>query len=140
MEKRVRDIMTKELVRVSMDDTLDDVRGLFEEHAFHHVLVCAEDRLVGVVSDRDLLRELSPFVGALSEQTRDLDTLKKPVHQIMTRKVFGAKPNDSVIDAAEQMLRNDVSCLPVLTEDGRILGIVTSKDIVREVSRPRERG
>ena len=47
-------------------------RGLFDRHGFHHLLVTEQSRLVGLVSDRDLLRALRPFIGKLSERPLDL--------------------------------------------------------------------
>jgi len=48
--------------------------------------IVEEGRLHGVVSDRDLLRAISPFIGSVVETNRDLGTLNKRVHQIATRK------------------------------------------------------
>lgn len=60
-EMTVGDPMTRHIVSVSMDDPLQRVRAAFEAYGFHHLLVIENERLVGVISDRDLLRNLSPF-------------------------------------------------------------------------------
>ena len=83
---RVEGIMTTRLVTVGFDDTLATVKGIFDAVKFRHLLVIEEGELQGVVSDRDLLRAVSPFIGSTVETVRDIATLNKRVHQIMTRK------------------------------------------------------
>ena len=52
---------------------------------FRHLLVLEEGELVGVISDRDLFRAISPYLGSEAEMSRDTETLTKRAHQIMTR-------------------------------------------------------
>src|ERR1700692_404115 len=110
----VRDIMTVRVVTVEMDDPLSMVKQIFDSTKFHHLLVVNEDRkLYGVVSDRDFLRALSPYIGTNVETARDIGTLNKRVHQIMTRKPITLSPDASVEDAVELFLANRISCIPV---------------------------
>lgn len=132
----VQDIMSREPVTVDMDDDLHRVKNLFELHRFHHVLVLLGETLVGVISDRDLLRALSPFVGRASERPQDLATLNRRVHQIMSRKLVVVAPEIPVEDAAQLMLDKRVSCLPVVTAEGKVLGIVTWRDQLRSLLPP----
>jgi acetoin utilization protein AcuB len=55
---RIEEIMTKKAVTVRMDDSLSHVKDLFETHHFHHLLVVEQHKLVGIVSDRDLLKAI----------------------------------------------------------------------------------
>ena len=132
----VESIMKQKVVTVEMDDTLETVRDIFRHVQFHHLLVVAGDQLVGVISDRDLFKALSPFLGTLSETERDLSTLQKRVHQIMTRKPITVSKDTSVKQAARIFIERNVSCLPVVTEDRKILGILTWKDILRSALSP----
>ncbi len=127
----VADLMSTHIVTVTPEEGLDQIRRLFDRHRFHHLLVIERDRLVGVISDRDLLRATSPFVDTLSERPQDLATLRKRAHQIMTREPVVASRNDSVPQAAAAMLRHRVSCLPVVALDGRVEGILSSRDLMR---------
>lgn len=127
----VETIMSKHMVTVDMDETLGLVREIFEQHRFHHLLVVSGQRLMGVISDRDLLKSISPFVDTLSETTRDLATLQKRAHQIMARKPIRVSKEATVQEAAETLLANNISCLPVTQEDGTVIGILTWKDIMR---------
>jgi acetoin utilization protein AcuB len=129
-------IMSREPVTVGMDDDLHRVKDLFELYRFHHLLVLLGERLVGVISDRDLLRASSPFIGRASERPQDLATLNRRVHQIMTRKLVVVAPDTPVHEAARLMLEKRVSCLPVVTADERVLGIVTWRDQLRSLLAP----
>ena len=85
---------------------------------------------MGVISDRDVLKEISPHVNTLSEDSRALKTLKKKAHQIMSRKPITVEPDTLVEDAASIMLQKNISCLPVVSPAGNIEGILSWKDIL----------
>lgn len=131
-------IMSREPVTVGMDDDLHRVKDLFELYRFHHLLVLLGEKLVGVISDRDLLRASSPFVGRASERPQDLATLNRRAHQIMTRDLVVVAPDTPVEEAARLMLDKRVSCLPVVAAEGQLLGIVTWRDQLRSLLPPAE--
>lgn len=131
---RVDQIMTRRIVTVGMDDSLREVAALFDAHRFHHLLVVDAGRLVGIVSDRDLLRHISPFVGKLSEREQDTATLRKHVHQIMSRNLLTVPESASLKQAADAMLSRRVSCLPVIDERGVAVGLVTIHDLLRALA------
>ncbi len=124
--------MIRKAVTVKMDDTLETVRELFHAHSFHHLLVVEGHKLVGVISDRDLLKHLSPFVGKpLGERSQDVATLHKRAHQVMTRRPITAVEKTSLNEAANLMIEQRISCLPVEDEAGRPVGIVTWRDLLK---------
>lgn len=55
---KITKLITRRVVCINMDDPLNKAKRLFEEHGFHHLLVLEKGRLVGVISDRDLLKRL----------------------------------------------------------------------------------
>jgi acetoin utilization protein AcuB len=116
-----------------MDDSLALVQNIFSASLFHHVLVTEDDRLVGIVSDRDLLKALSPFVDTMNERMRDRATLERKVHQIMSREIISLKPNSSIVSAIGLFNRHRVSCLPVVDEQNMPVGIVSWRDVLRYV-------
>ena len=126
----IAEIMVTRVVTVEMDDSLEVVRAIFQKVKFHHLLVVENEKLVGVISDRDLLTAISPYVGTMSETSRDLCTLEKRAHQIMSHHPVRIHKSERVQEAAEQMLKRGVSCLPVISPEGAIEGIVTWKDLV----------
>jgi len=124
-------IMTRPVVQVAMDDSLARVKEMFERHQFHHLLVVEDERLVGVISDRDLLKALSPHLGTASENARDLATLTKRAHQIMTRHPIVLREKDSIRQAIQLFNTHRISCLPVVDAHARPVGIVSWRDILR---------
>lgn len=128
---QVKEYMTTRLVTVEMDDTLDTVREIFDNTGFHHLLVVERGEVVGVLSDRDLLRHLSPYVGTLSETARDVATLNKPVHLVMTRKPVTLAPEAELAEVLEKFGQKDVTCLPVVDAHNRLVGIVTWRDMLK---------
>jgi acetoin utilization protein AcuB len=116
-----------------MDTELFRIKEIFDHVYFHHLLVEDEtdNTFVGVISDRDLLSALSPYIHTAAETLRDQETLIKRAHQIMSRQVDTVTPETDCNIAAQRMLDADVSCLPVVGDDKVILGIVTWKDFLK---------
>jgi len=131
---KLKMIMKAEVATVDMDVPLRSISRMFKEKNFHHVLVVEEGELCGIISERDLLRVSSPFLNTPSEQNRDLATLSRRAHQIMTRKPITIGPDAELEDAVHIMLQKQISCLPVLSADGNIVGIVTWKDLLMAYS------
>jgi len=127
---KISSIMTKEVVTVDMDTSLKTICRIFDNKKFHHLFVVDNNELIGVISDRDLFKALSPFLKTPAEQNRDLATLKKRAHQIMSRKPVTVKKGTSSKDAIRLILRKNISCLPVISSDGQIEGIVTWRDLL----------
>jgi len=132
----VGQIMSRRVVTVTMDDTLAKVQKLFREFRFHHLLVLEERRLVGVISDRDLLKALSPAIGTLMETDRDRATLNKRAHQIMSRHPVSATADVPIETAARLLIEKKVSCLPIVTDDQTLVGILSWKDILNALCPP----
>ena len=129
----VHRIMSVSPVTVRMDDALSRVKELFDSHHFHHLLVVDGERLVGVVSDRDLLKALSPHIGTVSETARDLASLNKRVHQIMSRHPIVLRPTASIREAIEIFNTHAISCIPVVDAENRPVGIVSWRDILKSL-------
>jgi acetoin utilization protein AcuB len=127
----VESIMTRPVVSISMDVELQRARELMEQRHVHHLPVVHRGKLVGIVSDRDVLRAISPFADKLAERAQDAETLHAKVHQVMSRKLVTAKPSQTIQDAAALMLDAGVSCLPIVTAEGALVGIVTLRDLTR---------
>jgi len=127
----VTDIMTTEVITIGLDDTLGEMQKIFEKKKFHHLLVLEEEELLGIISDRDVFKEISPYINTLSEDARALETLKKKAHQIMSRNPITVDKDVQIEDAVHILLENDISCLPVISATRDIEGILTWKDILK---------
>jgi len=123
-------IMTREVVTVAPDATLSDVRTCLHEGGFRHLLVVEDDVLVGVISDRDVLRALSPFLDTYSEEHRDVRTLARPAREIMRENPITIETDTEIEEAASLVLDHSISSLPVV-ENGKIVGLVTTKDLLK---------
>ena len=130
----VQQIMTKKIVTIELDDSLAMVREIFDNLKFHHLLVVESNKLVGVVSDRDLLKALSPNLGSISATSKDEATLNKRVHQIMTSKLVTLQPDAEISDAVNLFNTHRISCIPVVDNEFMPLGIVSWRDILRAVA------
>ncbi len=128
-------IMTARVVTVEMDDRLEVVKEIFDSVNFHHLLVVDQHKkLTGVVSDRDLLRALSPYVGSAAETARDAATLNKRVHQIMSRNPITLHPSAQIPAAVDMLLAHRISCIPIVDEGFRPVGILSWRDVLRSMA------
>ena len=129
----IKKIMTVKLVTVTLDDKLESVKEIFDSLKFHHLLVVEEHKLLGVVSDRDLLKALSPNIGSARETYQDIASLNKRVHQIVTRRPIVLQESATVDDAIQAFNTHGISCLPVVDLNFRPVGIVTWRDILKNL-------
>jgi acetoin utilization protein AcuB len=124
-------IMSTPVVTVTLDTTLRMVKQIFENAKFHHLLVVEKGKLYGVLSDRDLLKSISPFIGTLQETAHDKFTLNKKVHQIMSRKPITLTPSADVYMAISVFNQHNISCIPIVNEKDAPIGIISWRDILR---------
>ncbi len=117
----VASIMTRKMIMAEMDDSLFKVRTFFKHAEFRHILVVEDRKLVGVISDRDLL----------AEEGRDAINPNKRTHQIMSRMPITVDAQTSIEKASNLLLENNISCLPVVSSRGVVEGILTWKDILK---------
>jgi acetoin utilization protein AcuB len=123
-------IMTRKVVTVSPDDTAADVKRILETRRLNHLVVVANGEVHGLVSDRDLFKCLSPFIGRRIEREADANSLNRKVHQIMSRRVPTCLETETIAAAGQRMLDRDLLCLPVVDATGECVGIVTSHDLL----------
>lgn len=131
----IKRIMSASVVTVAPDDPLHRIKEIFERHGFHHLLVVEDGVLVGVISDRDLLKSLSPHLGTASETTRDLATLNKRAHQIMSRRLITLSEDASIQQAVAALTEHRISCLPIVDAARHPVGIVSWRDILKAIRR-----
>ena len=131
---KIKSLMSTNVVTVKLDDPISKVKDIFEVLGFHHLLVVEDEKLFGIISDRDLLKAISPKVDTAAATTQDLATLNKRVHQIMTSKPLCLKEESSVREAINLFNENKISCIPVVNENNNPVGIVSWRDIMRVLS------
>jgi CBS domain-containing protein len=127
----VRDLMTDQVETVRSGEDLTVVYDLMDARRIRHVPVLDEDdTLVGIVSQRDLLRgALGDAAGLPVSAQRDL--LKSAtVDAIMVTEPITVEPETTLREAGELLLEHKLGCLPVLDGD-ELVGILTESDFVR---------
>jgi len=128
---QVRDIMTSPVFAVGHTDNLKVVEDLMEwKHVRHLPVIAENDRLVGLITHRDLLRACVSSIAGISRQEQDALLRGIPVQEIMKAEVLTVGPNADAREAAQIMLDRKIGCLPVV--DGkRLVGILTEADFLR---------
>ena len=127
----VSDLMTEEVHTVHPDHSLIHLADLFDRHDIRHVPVVDEEGdLVGLVSDRDLLRNVLTDQADVPLSVRQTALQETLVEAVMTEDVVTLEPNDSARKAARMLVENKFGCVPV-TEGDRLVGIVTQTDFLR---------
>ena len=135
----VRDIMTQRVHRVFPDTPVSELLEMIVRHELKAVPVVGEKReVLGIVTDRDLLRFLLPQVvqvgtGEAQELGPGERTLQEtPVREIMSRSVMCISEEQSLAELASIMVNKDVERLPVVSE-GKLTGFLTRSDILRKL-------
>jgi len=131
--------MISEVAVVKMDTTVDDALRLCVERRIRHLpVVDEENRLSGLVTERDMRTFLSSRIGTNTENKSDGKGLKRPVHLVMIRNPVTATPEISLSEAALQMLTRRVGCLPVIDTELHVVGIVTASDFLKYLANSRK--
>jgi acetoin utilization protein AcuB len=118
----VRDIMTRAVITVTVDATIEDTCQLMHKRNIRHLPVLDGTRVVGVVTDRDIL-------GSTSAMCMEPVRPKGQVADVMAQPPKTAHPLDSVEEAARTMRTLKIGCLPVIDGD-QLVGIVTGIDLL----------
>ena len=128
-------IMTTPVVSILMDEPIRLAGQYFKNKAFHHLPVINSKRQVqGIVSDRDFLQAVSPYLNTPSETRRDTELMLRKVHTIMTRNPITISKDCTISEASGLLLESAVSSLLVVNDDQVLLGILTLKDIARTLA------
>jgi CBS domain-containing protein len=127
---KVRELMTREPLTVSVDTPLVDARRTMLERRIRHLLVTQGGRLMGIVTDRDIRLNLPSPATSLSVWEVNYLLARMTVGSVMTSAVMTVDPNRDVVEAARIMLDHKIGALPVV-DGGTFVGIMTETDIVR---------
>ena len=127
----VSEIMSKNLVRLHLNDDLTKAESLFKHHKIRHIPMVKGNKILGILSHTDLLR--ISFADAIDEEEEVLDTTVYnmfSVEQVMVKKVTTIAPETTIKQAAEILTHNDFHALPVCEGD-LLVGIVTTTDLIQ---------
>jgi CBS domain-containing protein len=119
---RCSEIMTRDVRTATREMTLRDVAVMMHEGDMGSVPVVEDGRLIGIVTDRDIV------VRCIAEG-RGAET---PINEAMTTEIFSVKPDDFAFEAVRLMGDKQVRRIPVITNDGTLAGIISMADIALE--------
>ncbi len=126
---KVTDVMTTELFTLAPDDSLQEARRLMAEHHVRHIPVVAEDqRLVGLLSQRDVLAAADSTLLALGEEAEAIES-RIAISAVMSLDPMTTDEHASLRGAALQLQFHRIGCLPVVRNE-TLLGIITDSDFV----------
>ncbi len=128
----VRDRMSSPAVTVTPDTPFPEAMQLLRERKFRRLPVVDKDgKIVGIVSERDLLYASPSPASSLSIWEMNYLLAQLKIEEIMTKKVITTTPDTPIEEAAHLMVTNKVGGLPVVDEENKVVGVITETDIFK---------
>jgi CBS domain-containing protein len=132
--RTVADVMTRDVMSVEESDTLVNLLPSLKTLRFRHLPVTDDDRLIGLVTETDLLgiatSNLLPHGAAQDRMLQE----RYRVRDIMVRDVLTATPETTLREAAQLLLKQRFGCLPVVNANNVLVGIITGSDFVKLIA------
>jgi CBS domain-containing membrane protein len=122
--------MTETVVVIEVDRPLSEALDCFRQYGIHHLPILRQGRLAGMLSSADVLK-LEHFAPPGTD-ARFLDE-RLTLEQVMRTPVVSVRPTTSLGEAAETLMASGVHALPVVDDDGHVIGIVSSSDMIRSL-------
>ena len=129
----VGNIMTTKVITVGPNDTMDKVQDIFRKNNIHHVPIVDAGKVIGMVSHRDYLKLLHGFTlfkTHKSEEYNDAILRSILVKEVMVKQVATLVAEDTISLAAGYFRENLFHALPIIDDDGMLVGIVTTYDLI----------
>lgn len=138
---RVESLMTSKVFTVEQDDLIDRVYFLIHYEGIRHLPVVEKGKVIGIISDRDMYKALGPKGNSnaievtAGTNATEFHVTPKKVRHIMRRGVITVNRDTYASDAAAIMAGKKIGALPVVDKDNKLVGILTSTDILRVFSK-----
>lgn len=123
--------MSKNVITVNEDDSMQDAMKLMKQHTIRMLPVLKGGKLVGVVTDRDLKRASASDATTLDVHEMLYLISKIKVASIMSKNPISVSPDLTVEETAEVLLANKISGAPVVDAAGKVVGTITQTDLFR---------
>jgi acetoin utilization protein AcuB len=128
--KTVKEIMTTHPITISEDEALPDAALLMKKHGFRRLPVMRGERLVGIITDRDVKEAMPSQATSLSIWEINYLLSKLKVKEVMSKPVLTVLEDASLEYVAKLLIKNKIGGVPVLWGD-ELRGIVTVTDLLR---------
>ena len=126
----ISELMTRTVRTVKVDAPLSDARRVLTQGNFHHAPVVDGDRLVGIVSSRDLLRVYRESGAKASARTDERLDRASTIKEVMSTDLVMMRSDESVDRAIDLIASGTIHSVLVLDRDERLVGIVTDTDLL----------
>ncbi len=123
--------MSKPVITVDKNDSMKEATRLFKENNIRILPVMDRENLVGVVTDRDLKRASASDATSLEIHELLYLLTQIKIKEVMTQNPITVTPDFSVEETAQLLLKNKISAVPVVDENGRVVGIITQTDLFK---------
>ena len=130
LPRLARDIMKKDVVTLEERESLENLEEAMRAMRFRHIPVVDGKRLIGLITQRDLLRVSASTLLPARREQHELLTKRFTVGDIMMRDVKTVGPDTPLAEVTRTMRRNKLGCLPVVDGDNTLVGIITEADFV----------
>ncbi|MFQ5926711.1 MAG: CBS domain-containing protein [Terriglobia bacterium] len=127
--------MSTNLTTLEDGSRLLDAVLLMRSSGYRHLPVVNGDKLVGLVSDRDVQRVAPSLLSKISQEEYNRIFEGTPITRVMVREVMTVKPTTLVRDAVRVIYENKFGCLPVVEGGNRLVGMVTVTDLLGVLDR-----
>lgn len=127
----IKHIMSSDIQAVQQGQYLSDVYQIMSQQSIHHVPILDQDKLVGLVSFTDMMQLNFNFKGLDQEGLAQVIDQQFKITDIMSSHLTTLKHNQSVRDAVGLLADGGFHSLPVVDDQDRLVGMVTSTDLIR---------
>lgn len=130
---QVKEIMSTPVLTVGPKDPVSVAVIMFQSFPIHHLPVVEDDRLVGIISQQEVLRlehNFSLFKNQWSQEVNQAIYRSILIEEVMTRQVASVKPSDRVDYAFGFFLENRFHALPVVDDQNKVVGILSTYDLL----------
>lgn len=126
-----KDWMSKKVVSINEEDTIQDVMKILSHHKFHMLPAVNKDKLVGVITRRDMMKALFCNDDILRNAKVHSELAKTKVKDVMTKDIVTVPSDYTVEQVAGVFLKNQIHSAPVVSDAGKIKGMITQTDLSR---------
>jgi CBS domain-containing protein len=132
----LKDVMVTDPYVLNVDDHFSMVEEYFHLYNIRHLPVVDKDGILkGIISQRDLYRVRSPRRTIDGEDVYDKQELNGFIlKNVMTKDPFALHPNDTLDQAIDAMVTQKYGCIPIVSDENKLLGIVTQIDVLKAIA------
>lgn len=127
----VSNIMSSDMFTVHVGQKVSEVYRLLTENRIHHVPVVNGTELVGLISSSDMMKLSLDAYGTPDSANADYLDSQFSISDIMSTDLITVKPSDAIRSAAGTLSAGTYHSVPVVADDGKLVGIVTTTDLVK---------